>query len=104
MLAVLPELKRDVDAGRMDADTYVLLFDRLQLALGRLQRFGSQVATDETGALVVLPVEDPSKVDALRRDRGLIPLKEYVHVFGASEVRFSQACKGLSLAGAQIRP
>lgn len=104
ILAVLPELKRDVDAGRMDADAYVLLFDRLQLALGRRQRFGSQVATDETGALVVLPVEDPSKVDALRRDRGLIPLKEYVHVLGASEVRFSQACKDVSLAGDQIQP
>ena len=95
MLAVLPQLKRDVDAGRMDADTYALLFDRLQLALGRRQRFGSQVATDETGALVVLPVEDPLKVDAFRHDLGLISLKEYVHVFGASGIKFSQACRGL---------
>jgi hypothetical protein len=93
MSAVLPYLKQDVDAGRIEADTYALLFDRLQLSLGRRQRFGSQVATDETGALVVLPVEDPSKVDALRAGLGMIPLKEYFQVFGASEVKFSDACR-----------
>ncbi len=92
MLAVLPHLKQDIDAGRMDAITYALLFDRLQLTLGKRQRFGSQVATDEEGATFVLPVEDPAKVDSLRKELGLIPLKEYVHVFGASEVKFSQAC------------
>lgn len=94
MSAVLPHLKQDVDAGRIEADTYALLFDRLQLSLGRRQRYGSQVANDETGALVVLPVEDPSKVDSLRAGLGMIPLKRYVEVFGASEVRFSRACQG----------
>jgi hypothetical protein len=93
MSAVLPDLKRDVDAGRIEADAYALLFDRLQLSLGRRQRFGSQVARDETGALVVLPVEDPATVDSLRAQLGMIPLKEYFQVFGGSEVRFSTACR-----------
>ncbi|MFL6258131.1 MAG: DUF6624 domain-containing protein [Thermoanaerobaculia bacterium] len=93
MLAVLPHLKQDVDAGRMETDTYALMFDRLQLSLGLRQRYGSQVASDESGAIVVLPTEDPSKVDSLRAEVGLIPLKEYLQVFGALEVKFSQACR-----------
>jgi hypothetical protein len=80
----------------MDAVPYVLLLDRLELSLGKRQRYGSQVATDERGEIFVLPVEDPAKVDALRESLGLIPLKEYVQVFGASEVKFSQDCQGLS--------
>lgn len=93
MAAVLPALQEDVEAGRMEADAYALLFDRLQLAMGRRQRYGSQVANDSTGALVVLPVESPEKVDVLRASLGMKSLKEYVQIFGASEVRFSQQCQ-----------
>jgi hypothetical protein len=93
MLAVLPYLKKDVDAGRMEADTYALMFDRLQLSLGLRQRYGSQVAADETGLLVVLPTEDPANVDKRRAGLGLTPLRDYVRIFGAPEVKFSQACQ-----------
>lgn len=95
MVAVLPQLKKDVDAGRMGADTYALLYDRLQLALGLPQRYGTQIGRDNYGGAVVFPVEDPAQVEELRRQLGLIPLTEYVRVFGASEVRFSPACRNL---------
>lgn len=93
MLAVLPRLKKDVDAGLMGADTYALLHDRLQLALGLPQRYGTQIGRDHQGNAIVLPVEEPARVAELRRQLGLIPLADYVKVFGASEVRFSSACQ-----------
>jgi hypothetical protein len=93
MLAVLPRLKKDVDAGLMGSDAYALLYDRLQLALGLPQRYGTQIGRDTHGYAIVLPVEAPARVEELRRQRGLIPLTDYVKVFGASEVRFSSACQ-----------
>lgn len=93
MRSVLPRLQEDVEAGRIEAEDYALLYDRLHLALGYPQRYGSQVLTEESGEVVVLPVEDPGRVEELREQLGLIPLKSYVRVFGAPEVRFSAACK-----------
>jgi hypothetical protein len=94
MVAVLPYLKKDVDQGLMESDTYALLYDRLQLALGSRQRYGSQIARTPQGEIFVLPVEDkPAEVDSLRHQLGLIPLADYVHVFGASTVQFSSDCQ-----------
>jgi hypothetical protein len=92
MTAVLPRLKRDVDRGLMEPDTYALMYDRLQLALGVRQRYGTQIARTPEGEVIVLPVEDAAQVESFRRQLGLIPLAEYVRVFGASEVRFSSEC------------
>jgi hypothetical protein len=93
LLAILPYVKKDVDAGLMDGSSYALLFDRSQLALGGAQRFGSQVVRDENGQVMVLPVEDPEGVDARRRSLGMMPLKEYVGALGSAEVRFSTSCR-----------
>lgn len=94
MIAALPSLKKDVDRGLMESDTYALLYDRLQLALGLRQRYGSQIARTPQGEPFVLPVEgDPSQIDDFRRQLGLIPLADYVRVFGALEIRFSSDCQ-----------
>lgn len=91
MMAVLPQLKADVDRGLMGRDAYVLLYDRLQLALGRPQLYGSQIARDDLG-IYVLPTVDPAHVEDRRREAGLIPLLDYVRVFGGETVRFSPEC------------
>lgn len=96
ILSVLPRVRDEVDAGLMDGSVYALLFDRAQLALGRPQRFGSQVLRSAGGDVLVLPLERPEEVDARRRKWGLPPLKDYVRIFGASEVRFSTECSALS--------
>jgi hypothetical protein len=93
IIATLPRLKQDVDRGLMENDTYALMYDRLQLALGLRQRYGTQIARDPQGEAIVLPVEDKAQVDSFRRQIGLIPLLDYVRVFGASEVRFSSECQ-----------
>jgi len=96
MFSVLPLIKKDVEAELMDGSAYALMFDRLQLALGRPQRFGSQVARSPAGELIVLPLEEPEGVDARRQQLGMSPLKEYIGVFGAPEVKLSTECSALT--------
>jgi hypothetical protein len=91
-LAALPEVRRDVEGGRLEGEIYAILYDRLQLALGEKQRYGSQIGTDDHGAPVVLPVDDPTRVEELRKSMGMVPLTQYLRLFGAEEVRFSTAC------------
>jgi hypothetical protein len=96
MLSVLPRIREDVAAGLMDGSVYALMFDRVQLTLGRQQRFGSQIARNAAGEAYVLPLEHPEGVDARRKELGLQPLKEYVALFGASEVKLSSECSALT--------
>jgi hypothetical protein len=70
MLAGLPKIKAEVEAKRLEGETYALLYDRIQLLLGRRQRYGTRMGNG----------------------LGMSPLSEYVKIFGASEVRFSSAC------------
>jgi hypothetical protein len=77
-LAVLPFVERDTEKHHDFGSAYALLFDRTQVNLGRKQRYGSQLDTDASGNPVVLPLEDPAHVDALRAELGLPPLKDYL--------------------------
>ncbi|MCI0585902.1 MAG: hypothetical protein L0323_03560 [Planctomycetes bacterium] len=92
MAAALPAIEEDARAGRVDPQDYALLFDRLQISMGRRQRFGSQIGEDDQGRPVVLPLEDRSRVEALREGLGLIPLRTHLDLIrdlsGGEEVRF----------------
>ncbi len=77
-LAVLPLIERDARRQQGFGQAYALLYDRTQVDLGRKQRYGSQLDTDAAGNSVVLPLDDPAHVDALRAEIGLSPLKEYL--------------------------
>jgi hypothetical protein len=76
MQSILPLIEKDVKRSMVSADLYSILFDGLQLSLGRKQRFGSQLWEDEKGPFVV-PLEDPSRVDEFRKEIGLPSLSEY---------------------------
>ena len=52
------------------------------LMSGGKQRYGSQVRQKEDGTLVVWKLEDPDRVDELRKRIGLPPLREYLAAFG----------------------
>lgn len=56
---------------------YALLFDRVALARGRPQRYGTQFGEGKGGCMAARPVENPSKVDALRKKVGLDSLADY---------------------------
>ena len=91
MLAALPEIEKDVKAGKADGQDFALLYDRTQLSLGNPQRYGSQIG-QAGGKMVVLPVENREKIDEYRKSMGMMPLADYLKLFGVSidKVEFLQ--------------
>ena len=67
-------------AGWFDGQNYALLFDRLQLRLGYLQRYGSQLTTID-GESLLMPCEDIARVDELRSEVGMGKLAQYLSLF-----------------------
>jgi hypothetical protein len=53
-----------------------MLEDRVRILSGLPQRYGTQFDWDAEGAMSPHPIEDPEKVDELRREAGLPPLAE----------------------------
>lgn len=79
MRTALPEVEKDVRAGKLDGGSYALLYDRTQLTMGNRQRYGTQVTMDQsTGEVVVSPLEDEARVDEFRKEMGMPPLAAYV--------------------------
>jgi hypothetical protein len=77
MAAVLPFVEKDLkDTG--DGQTYAVLYDAVQLDLGRKQRYGTQIGADAKGEPYILPLEDPAKVDGYLKAIGLGPLSQYM--------------------------
>lgn len=78
MLAALPWIEKDVKARKLDGQAYALLFDRLHLRLGKRQRYGTQFKDNDKGETVLLPLEDPDKVDEYRKELGIFSLAKYI--------------------------
>ncbi|MBP1473948.1 hypothetical protein J7I44_06535 [Frateuria sp. MAH-13] len=74
---------RGADAGVRKQDL-AMLTDRVLLAQGKPQRYGTQFKPDASGALAMQPVEDEAGLDARRASAGLMPLAIYRCVLGAS--------------------
>lgn len=62
--------------GEIDPAPLAMLEDRVRAFEGRPQRYGTQYDWDEDGQLGPLAIEDPNRVDELRRSVGLGPLAE----------------------------
>lgn len=82
MVAALPKLKED---GQLSS--YALVYDRLQLMIGKKQLYGSQLSTSSEGEAGLMSLEDPENVDKLRKEVGLEPLAQYIKNFGLKEVK-----------------
>jgi hypothetical protein len=77
MAAVLPYVERDLkETG--DGQTYAVLYDAVQLDLGRKQRYGTQIGADAKGDHYILPLENPARVDDELKAIGLGPLSRYM--------------------------
>ena len=83
MLAVLPETRKELGKrktakfgiGQVNvAESYAMLYDRVQWMLGNKQRYGSQMGQNEKGETIILALEDPRKVDDFRVEIGLEPI------------------------------
>lgn len=79
MAAALPLLESAVSRGDAAGADYALLFDRVTVAAGRRQRFGTQ-AKIVAGRVVIDPIEDSVHVDARRAKMGLPPLALYIRM------------------------
>jgi hypothetical protein len=77
-LAALPQIEKDFRHAGDDAQAFAIVYDSVQLDLGRKQRFGTQIRGVAEGKPFVLPLEDPQRVDTLRKEIGLPPLSEYL--------------------------
>ena len=74
---VLPLLEAAVNNHQAYAEGFAMLTDRVLVAQGKPQRYGSQLQTNTDGSMSMLPVEDEANLDARRRKLGLPSMAEY---------------------------
>jgi tetratricopeptide (TPR) repeat protein len=72
-------LEKAVAEGEASPENYAYLFDRIQVAEDKPQRYGTQFQHVD-GELVPEPIEDPEHVDDRRLAIGLMPLEEYARL------------------------
>ena len=71
------DLMKVQSAGEVSPGNIAYLEDRVRLAEGRPQIYGTQFFADEAGKWGPRPIEDPDRVDERRQAVGLQPLSEY---------------------------
>ncbi len=79
----LAVLERMVSEGETSPQNYAYLYDRVAVAEGRPQRYGTQ-GECSTGRWQPSPLESADRVDAHRAAVGLPPLAEYARQFEAA--------------------
>jgi hypothetical protein len=72
----LSELTKAVDSGNAPARHEAYLRDKVRLASGKPQIYGTQVEVKD-GAVVLKPVKNKSELDARRQEVGLPPWEQY---------------------------
>ncbi|MFF6772728.1 DUF6624 domain-containing protein [Streptomyces sp. NPDC012637] len=77
-------LSAAVTAGDADPQHGALLEDRVRIARGQQQIFGTQLTEGPDGTLVPYPVANPDEVEALRAAWGFQPLERYIEQVAAS--------------------
>lgn len=77
--SLLPTIERQVQRGELAAQDYALLADRVFLAQGKSQRFGTQFS-GLGDRMQMEPLDDPAHVDERRTRLGLPPLADYMCV------------------------
>ena len=77
--AMLPALDAAFRRGQAEGQSVALLTDRLAVARGEPQIYGSQT-TSRDGRIVFEPIADSAGVDARRARMGLPPLSDYMRV------------------------
>jgi uncharacterized protein DUF6624 len=71
-------LEAAVDAGEASPGNLAYLHDRVAVAAGEPQRYGTQVQCAPGGPVPATPLEDEAAVEHLRADAGLDPYADYL--------------------------
>ncbi|GAA4450420.1 DUF6624 domain-containing protein [Rurimicrobium arvi] len=75
----LPTIKKLCEEREAEWQSYALMYDRIQVSENKPQRYGSQVNyNSKTQQYELFPLEDDKKVDAWRKEAGMIPLADYL--------------------------
>jgi hypothetical protein len=75
----LPMLRDAVKQGKAQAGALAMMEDRVAVAEGRPQLYGTQLYSDAANPVMRLrPIEDPEHVDERRAAVGLPPMAEYL--------------------------
>lgn len=74
----LPLLTAAADKGELAWASLALLIDRLRMASGKMQVYGTQLSSGDDNRWKLLPIEDEPNVSARRAKIGLEPLGEYL--------------------------
>jgi|tagenome__1003787_1003787.scaffolds.fasta_scaffold20721765_1 hypothetical protein len=80
---VLPLLKRAAAAGEAKPAHVAYLTDRISMAEGRHQWYGTQIGDIRNGTPIPWPIADADSVDERRHEVGLEPLADYLSGFTA---------------------
>ena len=62
---------------------FVTMEDRMLMNSGKPQKYGTQaysLVEDGKTVIYIWPVEDPDKLDALRKSVGLMPIESYLEI------------------------
>ena len=80
-LRYMPLIEEQVATGAISKSQYATLFDRIRMRQGEPQRYGTQTvqrrSAEQNASIYVWPVENPRKLNRLRRAMGLTPIKRY---------------------------
>jgi hypothetical protein len=79
---VLDQLSALLPAKETQPQNYALLYDRVAVGAGRLQRYGSQGRCTSPGTWSPWPIEDPANLDARRAAVGLTREATYAATMG----------------------
>jgi hypothetical protein len=73
----LPLIRKAADRGEVPKEAVAMLTDRVRIAEGNKQLYGTQFTQNAAGEWVPQPIEDAAHVDERRKRIGLPPLAEY---------------------------
>ncbi|MEO0699114.1 MAG: DUF6624 domain-containing protein [Pseudomonadota bacterium] len=71
-----------LDSGEVEKGNYAYLYDRVMLKLNGKQRYATQVRCSN-GERAPRPLEEPERIDELRKSVGMVTLAEYLTWFSA---------------------
>lgn len=74
-----PFLKQALNNGQIKEKLYVMLLDRMEMAKGNDQMYGTQILTTKENYSFVSPVYDPINLDKRRLEVGLPKMQDYLN-------------------------
>lgn len=99
----LPLVQAAAMAGELPRRMWASLFDRVQVAQGRPQRFGSQICSDGPARWKVCDIETVEGIDARRASADMVPVSWCAYL-GEMDVQHPSCASGAAPAQSSIRP